>query len=205
MKSTDIEVEVSSLQQHGDALRNQLNVLIQRFQNELPSLAEPWIRREVIRRIEDHPETVAALGAEKLKSLKGKVNSLIESLPDIVKKETSDSEDWPHNRAPESSGYGRSENEPFFNKAFRNVISNMGVVLDEFGLLTEPKGYVSSWERTGAGGFRFAINPGLDFLSIPILIEFGQLYKQYRVVAENLEKKQKELAKAKAREMWESA
>jgi hypothetical protein len=72
MKSTDIAAEVSSLQPQHDALTKRLDALVQRFQDELPSLAEPWMRREVECRIEDHPDTVEALGVKKLKTLKGK-------------------------------------------------------------------------------------------------------------------------------------
>jgi len=205
MKSTDIAAEVSSLQPQHDALTKRLDAFVQRFQDELPSLAEPWMRREVARRIEDHPETVEALSVEKLKTLKGKVNALMVVLPEIVKQETSDKKNWPHYRTPETTGYGRDKDEPFFNKAFRNVISYLGAILDEFGLLAEPKGYVPSWEKIGPGKFRFAINPGFEVLSTATLNEFDQVYKEYRLLAEKLDNKQKELAKAKAREMWESA
>jgi len=205
MKSTDIEADVSSLQQQRDTHRDQLNLLVQHFQGELPLAAELWIRHEVERRIEDHPDTVAALGVEKLKSLKGKMNALVASLSEIVKKETSNTADWPHYRTPDDSGYGGGKSEPFFDKAFRNVISHLGEVLDEFDLLTEPKGHVVSWEKTGPGRVRYAINPGFDPRSTPALGEFAQVYKEFRGVAETLEKKQKDLAKAKAKELWESA
>jgi len=205
MKSTDIAAEVASLQGQRDALKKRLDTLVRRFQDDFPSAAEPWIRREVERCIENHPDSVEALGVERLRALKSKVNTLIASLPEIVKRETSDEKYWPHYRAPETSGYGRDKDEPFFNEAFRNVIGNLGAILDEFGLLTEPKGYVPSWEKTDTDKFRFAINPGLDALSTIDLNEFGQVYKEYRALADKLENKQKELAKAKARELWESA
>jgi hypothetical protein len=205
MKSTDIEADVSSLQQQRDTLRDQLNLLLQRFQSELPSAAESWIKREVERRIEDHPDIVAALGIDKLRSLKTKVNALIASLPDIAMKETSNRADWPHYRKPSGSSYGGGVSESFFDKAFRNVISHLGAVLDEFGLLAEPKGHVASWEKAGDGNVRYAINPGFDARSTPVLGEFGQVYKEFRSVEEKLENRQKDLAKAKARELWESA
>ena len=205
MKSTDIEADVSSLQQQSDTLRDQLNLLVQRFQSELPSAAESWIRHEVERRIEDHPDAVVALGTEKLKSLKTKVNALVASLPDIAMEETSNKADWPHYRKTSDSHYGGGMSEAFFNKAFRNVISHLGAVLDEFGLLAEPKGHVASWQKVGDRRFRYAINPLFDASSTPVLGEFDQVYKEFRSVEDKLENRQKDLAKAKAKELWESA
>jgi hypothetical protein len=201
MKSDDIEAEVILLQKQCDVLMDQLDRLVQRFQDKLPSLAEPWIRHQVEYRIEDNPEKVAALGLDKLKSLKVKLNSLIASLADIVKTETSDRNDWPHYRPRDSRGYGRDEH--FFQKAFRNVISYIGTLLDEYGLLKEPKDL--SWEKTAPGKYRFAINPGFDFMSMPLFKEYEQKYKEYGGIKSELKRKQIELAKTKAREMWESA
>jgi len=205
MKSTEIEADVLSLRQQRDALRDQLDTLVQRFQGELPLAAESWIRNEVERRIEDHPDTVTALGVEKLKSLKDKMNALVVSLPEIVKKETSNTADWPQHRKKDDDGLSWGKNEPFFAKAFRNVINHLGEVLDEFGLLTEPRGYVASWVKMGPSEIRYAINPGFDPSSTPALGEFAQVYEKFRGVAEALEKGQQELARAKAKELWESA
>jgi|SRR5659263_414570 len=205
MKSTEIEADVLLLQQQHDALRDQLDILVQRFQGELPLAAESWIRQEVERRIEDQPDTVAALGVEKLKSLKDKMNALIASLPEIAKRETSNTADWPHYRKKDDDGYSWGRDEPFFARTFRKVINHLGEVLNEFGLLTEPRGYAVSWVKTGPSEFRYAFNPGFDPSSTPVLGEFAQVYKQFRSVAEALERKQQDLARAKAKELWESA
>ena len=217
MKSTGIAKEIEALQMQKSPVEQKLNTLIQRFQFELPSIAETWMRREVERRIEDHPDFLEKLGTHKLKALKDKVNDLIASLPEIVKKETSDESDWPHNRAPEFSGYERAKNEPFFNKSFRNVISYLGVVLDEFGLLRNSKsafragkgleleGCIPRWERLGTGRFRYTSNQGFEALSTPSVKEFGEVYNRYRAVLGKLDNKQKELIKAKAQELWEFA
>jgi hypothetical protein len=205
MKSKELAVEISALEEQRVTLATQLDALIHTFQKQLPSIAEPWIRREVERRIEDHPDQVEELGIEKLGILKKKVNSLISELPEIVERETSDKQDWPHYRAKDTSGYGQNKNEPFFNKAFRNVIGHVGAILDEFGLLTEPKGHVPNWEKTANDKFRFAINPGFESLSIQSVKEFINLEKEYETLVTKLNEKKAEFAKAKAKELWESA
>jgi hypothetical protein len=204
MKSKELTVEITALEEQRATLATQLDALIHAFQKQLPSVAEPWIRREVERRIEDHPDRVEELGIEKLKILKNRMNSLISELPEIVEKETSDKQDWPHYRAKDTSGYKQNKNEPFFNKAFRNVISHIGTILDEFGLLTEPKGHVPNWKQTANGKFRFAINPGFESLSIQPVKKFVNLEKEYETLITKLNEKKAELAKAKAKELWES-
>ena len=205
MKSADIEAEVSLLKLQRDTLRDLLNLLVQRFQNELPSAAESWIRRELESRIEDHTDTVAALGIEKLRSLKGRVSALVASLPDIAKKEMSNTVDWPHYRIRDRDSDSRGVSEFFFKQVFREVISHLGEVLDEFGLLTEPEDHLASWHKIGEGRFRYAVDPEFDASSTPVLEEFQRVYKDFRSVEDELENKMKELAKTKAKELWESA
>jgi hypothetical protein len=203
MKSVEIAKEVEALQKEKSAIVEKLNTLIRGFQSELPPVAEKWIRREVERQIEDHPDVVEKLGVDKLKVLKGKVTNLIASIPEIVKDETSNESDWPHNRAVGSTGYGAGRNEPFFDKSFRNVISYLGGLLEEFDLLSQPKGYITIWQRVGGGKFRFGANPGFE--GTPSTKEFDEIYKQFKTLSESVDRKQDELARAKARELWESA
>jgi hypothetical protein len=204
MKSADIEADVSSLELQRDSLRDRLNLLVQQFQNELPSVAESWIRRELESQIEDHQDTVVALGIEKLRSLKGRVNALIASLPDIAKNEMSDTIDWPQYRLRDRESDARGISEFFFRHVFRDVISHFGAVLYEFGLLTEPKDNITSWQEISDGSFR-AIDPRFDARTMPVLDEFQQVYKDFRSVEDKLENKMKQLAKTEAKELWESA
>ena len=202
VKSTEIEMEIATLQQRSDHLKERLDYLIQRFQAELPNAAESWIRKEVKRQIEDCPETVGGLDVERLGSFNAKVGALAASLPDIAKKETSDAAVWPHYRTPDTYGYGAGKDEPFFTRAFRGVVSHLGAILDEFGFLKNQKGV--SWART-PDGFRYAIDPMFDFGSALSVNEYERAYREFRSVAENIEMKQNELAKAKAKELWKSA
>ena len=189
MKSADIEADVSSLELQRDSLRDRLNLLVQQFQNELPSVAESWIRRELESQIEDHQDTVVALGIEKLRSLKGRVNALIASLPDIAKNEMSDTIDWPQYRLRDRESDARGISEFFFRHVFRDVIS---------------KDNITSWQEISDGSFR-AIDPRFDARTMPVLDEFQQVYKDFRSVEDKLENKMKQLAKTEAKELWESA
>jgi hypothetical protein len=55
----------------------------------------------------------------------------------------------------------------------------------------------------GDARYNYSINPGFD--STPVLSTYEHVYKDFRNVEEKLETKQKELARVKAKELWESA
>ena len=95
MNSMEITKEIELLENQRNVITEKLNSLITQFQAALPSAVDPWMRKEVQRRIEDHPDVVEKLGVEKLKVLKSKLNDLINSLPKIVAQETSEKSDWP--------------------------------------------------------------------------------------------------------------
>ena len=59
-----------------------------------------------------------------------------------------------------------------------------------------------SWART-PHGFRYAIDPMFDLSAAPSVNEYERVYKEFRSVTENLETKKNQLAKAKAKELWE--
>lgn len=205
MKSEDIQKELAALTQEMDLLREKLSLLVARFQDDVLPVAGSWIKREVERQIEDHPDIIDSIGIEKLKLLKNKLNVLISALPDIARQELANTSDWPHNQKSESNDYRKDTSAPFFEKAFRKIINHLGTLLDEYGLLKEPRGRIASWEKSNEDGIHYAINPGFNDKSMPVVAEYQVLFKEFTTLKSNIESKERDLAKAKARELWESA
>ncbi|MBN1274525.1 MAG: hypothetical protein JXB26_19870 [Candidatus Aminicenantes bacterium] len=205
MRSKDLADEIDAFAPKRDDLRKRLDSLIVAYRPHLASIAETWIREEVDRRLKDHAKQIAEMGIDRIKQLKSKVEGLIASLPDVVQEETSQEADWPHNRSKNDSGYGQDKNEPFFKKAFRNMISRIAAVWDEFDLLGEPTGYTQCWERLGSGRFRYAFNPGFEVLDCDTLAQYSTALREYQSLVNKIEMKQKEMEEAKAKELWESA
>jgi hypothetical protein len=125
------------------------------------------------------------------------MNALIASLPDLAKQEMADTTQWPQNTA--------GINDIYFDDVFRRLISSLGLLLDQFGLLKSPVGRYQSWQQSGSDNFRYAINTGFDQLSIPARDEFRQAYEEFKKLTDALRKKQEELVKTKAQELWDSA
>lgn len=207
MKSHEISQILAEFENQRFDLVAALDVAFEKFRGFLPGIAETWMRREVERRIAGNPDQVQALGLEKVKILKWKINALIDRLPAIASEETRNRKEWPHYRVPDPADDGKliTNNESYFTKAFKSVISHVAAPLDEFGLLSEPKGYYPSWAKISDAKLRYAINPGFVNQANGPVAEYMGLFKKYESLIVKIEITKAELSKAKARELWESA
>lgn len=206
MKSDELAAETEKLEAERKLMAGQLDALIEKFRPHLVAISEPWMRREVEHAITNNSEVVQGLGLEKIRNLKAKLEALVKLLPVIAEKETADPRDWPHNRPSGTTGYGqgRDYDEPFFNKVFRNTISRVAEVLDEFGMLANRKGEHAAWQKRN-GRWQFAFNPGLEVVDNDVTQRFGELHKRYEELVSQLNRKKTELSQAKAKELWDSA
>lgn len=205
MSRTEIEAQLAEAEERFSALNQRLDEIIESYRNQLPGLAEPWIRAEVERRITDNAEKVEALGLERLKNLKSGLADLISRLPQIARVETEDRSDWPHYRVQTQSANDRTENEAFFDKAFRSVISHAGALLHQFGLIAVPKGYVQVWEDRGNGKYRYGINPGFMDLTVPSRDSFHEALREWKPLKRQVDQLRQQLAQTRAKELWDSA
>jgi len=206
MKSEELANELQQHETTMSSLMEQMDNLYCEIQDAMPAAAASWMNQEVERRIKDNPDAVQSLGIEKLRELKSKLNSLKERLAEIVASEFQDRSRWPHHIEPEDELSPKSRREePHLNKTFRNVISNLGGLLDEFGLLNEPKGHYPSWERVGQDRFRYAINPGPINLPESKMKDYGELLKKYTSLSRKIKDTHRSLSEAKAKELWEQA
>jgi hypothetical protein len=205
MNSSEIETELVKLESERSDIAKKLDAIVEEFRAELPGLAEPWIRAEVERRITANPEKVKELGLKHLKALKSGLADLISGLPQIARRETEERAAWPHYRGDGEIGSAIAKNDPFFDHAFRRVISHLAPLLDHFGLLTEPTGHVQVWERLGNGKFRYAANPGFIDMEVASNKKFYDSFPRWAELGSRIQRLKKDLAQAQAKELWDSA
>lgn len=208
MNSKSKRAELEELEKRKNELHKQLDQKLQDFIDQLPSLAETWIKSETRRKIEDNPEHVLELGTERMGELKQKMNALIEQLPSICDTINDNKDKWPHRKkqAKTQPSMIGSEigKESFFPSCFRVVISHLGAVLGEFGLVTEQADKYNTWEKVADGKYRYQINPGFDGRDVPAVNEYNEIMKEYEVIAPEINIKLEELEKSKAGELWDS-
>ncbi len=204
--SKDIEDNIAKLEADINPINDKLDNELNSFSKELVNEVEAWMKKELSRKIEDNAETVNAGGLEPLRMVKADFNSLVEKLPVICEKAIGEKESWPHyikKNASRSSNAKR--NEPYFAAIFRKAINPLGSLLETHALLSEPKGHVASWKKITSGEFEYAINPGFRESEFKSIHEYNSLRKRHAELVIEVDKKQKELAKAKARELWNEA
>ena len=214
MKGAKIAAEITRVEGNRDRLAGQLDSIIARFRDCVPPIAESWIKDTVRRQIERYPDQVQSLGVERLRSLKEKERAIVSSLSEIVKTEIdSSTEHWPHKRTwqPDdgSRDYHGNNGEKFFFEAFRDIVSNIGPALDEFGLLKddELRGSVPTWRKVAPGEIRYCIGfgPPHDIASNEHVKEYRRTFSEWTTIMRSLDFKRQELAKAQASELFESA
>jgi hypothetical protein len=202
VRSKEIKNEFSNIADRHQKLKTEMDGLIPSIQNELAQLSERWIQREVQSQVSERPQRINDLGLEKIRLFKAKVANLIASLPELTKQEISDSAKWPQNDTGQNDGY--------FNDIHRNVASNLGLILNEFGFLdTSSKaiGVYPNWRRTASGKFTYTISmvSDRDRTPTPAMAQFQRALEEYRRLTAELERKGRELEAAKAQELWDSA
>jgi len=131
--------------------------------------------------------------------LKSRVKTLIASLPEITKRQIGNQNAWPHHR-PHAE---QQQAQKFLNNIFRNVVSEVGIILNSFDLLSETDGRSASWERSGSDGFRYSFS--LEGVSSPSAAQYIQFYDHFTVIESDLAKRKEEFTKQNAKEMWEEA
>lgn len=208
MNSEELTNKLNEIEQQKKSLVSQMDTLYKAIQDAMPSEAATWMDKEVERRITDNPEHVQSMGMNSLKALKSKLETLKGKLVELVASEFENSKRWPHHAEIKEGNKPSPDEqriEPHPNEAFRNVISNLGAILDEFGLLKESVGHISSWKKMGVGKFRYAINPGYGMNADAILKDYFRMLQDYVSVNKHIQSIQRQISEAKATELWKKA
>lgn len=206
LSSTVLEAEVLQLNTQIAQLSSQLDAKMGAFAASLPAVAATWMTKETKDRIECNAAKVNAAGLDKVREIKSDLGALIATLPEKCENAIAHESDWPHRRvaATAQSTERQSDREYYFISVFRDVISHLGGILDRHGLLVEPFGRHPSWTRSVDGNFRYGINPGFEPHTLQSVAEYNVLLIHLRSIVGELERKQDELARAKATELWDS-
>ncbi len=205
MTRTETETKLAELEAALKENEVALDAIIDEFRVEVQPLAENWIQNFVLEAVENDPDRIQELGTERIQSLKADLNRLFGDMPRLVMHETRNRSDWPHHRPTVESEYQGKKNEPFFEKTFRGLISHVAPILHRFGLRQDYKGQLQQWVKNPNGDYQYGLLTGFEVMRV-VSREHFQLKQQERdaIFAEIAECK-KQMAKAKARELFESA
>jgi hypothetical protein len=194
MNCSEIESKINEIENNIATASKNLSQQMEVVKDEFPSLAGDWIKRHTERKVVDCSTVSEELGIEGLTNLKSDMNDLITNLKEIVEKE------WD---SKTSVTLGGSE-ESFFRSRFRLAINHLAPVLNKYGLLVEKEGHYPDWKQKTEGKWSYQINHGFDERNVESIVTYNKILKEKSDLEKELQKVNKELSAAKAKEMWNS-
>jgi len=213
MNSVEISRKIQEQEQREANIKAELDSLYRDAQALMPAAAAAWIDTEVQEKVSELPEVIQSLGTDKIKELKNKINLLKLGLEDEVKTALADQSLWPHNNVVAPVNRHNQSSEWHLDGIFRDIISNLGAVLEPYGLLGEQRSQSPTWKNVGNGRFRFSINTGLHLNPDSKIygeihrksVRYNELLSTYRALQKLTDETRSSLSKAKASELWEQA
>ena len=203
MDSKELSAKLKEQEEKLPPIIQELDDLYNKIKSEMPKGAEIWIRKTVQEFIEYYSEVTKSLGIEKLKKLKDKLETLITQLPELIQKEFNNKKIWPHYKKEDNTqSYNYAYEEFHAKTVFRNVVSNLGALLNEYGYnLNKPK-HAQLWQTLTDGKFRYGV--GIDDKHLPesIIQNYSDKLKSFKLLSEQIEDTKFKLSKATACEMW---
>lgn len=192
MNIISIQAEIEGLEKRKVELQERLDRKMEEFIDQLPLIAEPWIKTEVRRLIEENPKQAQEMGTKQLSELKQKMNSLISQLPEL-----SNMFKAVRKNKPQRIGWFLQKGAgPDFASCIREVVTNhLCALLNEFGLPKEELGRFP----TIIGKFRYR---GIEIVAVN---EYEDIEKKCENLYLEMRNKRMELEKAKAIELWDAA
>jgi hypothetical protein len=205
MNSDELTKKLAELEKNKNSIVLQMDKLYGDIQKIMQEKAPQWIDREIERRITDRSDYFQSMGIDKQKEMKLKVVSLKNTIPQLISSEFENQSKWTHHiEVPINADQYREDRakELHYQLALRNVVSNLGSILSEYGLLVSGSYQSSTWQKVAEGKFLYSIGIDYETHSNPILKNYAELLEKYRELSRQIPNVRKELSEANAKELW---
>ena len=205
--SAAIHTDITVLEAQLEPINEALDKLYQEFIEALPPYIEKWLRDTTKRKVEERADSVNNAGLEPLRYLKTDLSELIDRLHGLCTQAVGPSTEWPHRRLESSLGSSTNDykSESHAATCFQKVIANLGDLFAKHGLVESASGNSGGWVSNGQGKYKYIYNTGFNERDFPSLMRYNELLVTQKRHLKQLESKRQELAKAKARELWDDA
>ena len=176
----------------------------------MKNIAPNWIEGEVKHTITRNPEEFSKLTADKIKNFKEEVNSFISNIPIIVDREMSDKKQWPHYLLldPEKiipDYYSDRKDNDFFDKKLRGIFSELGSILNKYGLIVNSSKYINDWEQIGQGKFKYLYGLSLDDSATVIFKKYFSENEKFFKIEKSKRDITRKIKEQEAIELWNKA
>ncbi len=205
LSSSAIEKEIDQIEKLIATTTQQLDESMSAFAEQLPTIAQEWMEKEIKRVIDAHANRVNEMGAEGVRELKARLADLYAELPELCIRANANQSAWPHRRTSAPAPlHSQQNNDTYFGSVFRKVIEHLGSVLAKFKLLNLAQGRSGNWERVNGDQYKYVTPSLFNARSLPMIAEYEECHSKRRMLETNLAQKRQELQKAKAQALWDS-
>lgn len=171
----------------------------------LSKFARSWIEAEVRRKIEANAVLISKVGVEKLRELKTDLLMLTKNLAQLAEDAIADERRQLHNEKIKRNVENVSHAiKNYLESAFRVLVSNLGALLEKYGLISDPTSSVISWESDDGGVFRYQLKLEVDLQKNSYVLNYEKSLKEQWEMSSELAVKREELIRARAGELWDS-
>jgi len=205
MKSEIVATELKTLEESRKTLEAELDSKIQQVGNDLASPVAAWMRQRAKRQLDANADKIDSIGAEGVAKLKKGIDAIVPTLPEVCRVALGASKTWPHRNLDRRAQRGE---DSFWDAVFRKSVEPLGPVLEDGGILYEPRADFRSWDRVSDSSRQFhrynGRNP-FNEITLASHREYEQLLERYASVVKAIESKTAELGRAKTQELWEAS
>lgn len=206
--SAQLEREYAELRQMIEAKRQQLDALVEPIRTELGSRAQEWMDNTVRRAVAARPDRVQTIGAHGITQLKERIAGVRDATPSAIRDAIPDGA-WPHQGAEPHptivyDDRGNSRDHTFV-AAYRKVVSRIGRVLAEAGMISQgPATPATEWRSDTGGEWRY--NHSLDAIrrDVPLVRQYDTLLTEFLNETSRAKQLLAAIKVAKAQELWDA-
>jgi len=204
MEPEDIERQISTEEEEQERTLKEMDQVILETQPEMVAAATSALDYLTIESIKENPSRALELDVEGLRELRGRVDSLRPRLAELCEVRIGHRGDWPHRRDPPLSDAESKRARGYFSEVFVDLVSPLGSVLDDFGLIADDDLGKRSWKRVRGSSdqWRLFIH-GFLFTDHPMMRKYGDLEEEYKNRVRRIGELRYELQQAKALEAWD--
>jgi hypothetical protein len=210
MSSKELEVNLHELNAERDTERARLDGLLLSIRTMLVPVAEHFISKSATEAVQTNPDIAQKLGLDGLRQLKSEIADLVGQIPDLLDKALGSAASRPHYRpAPEdkkdpSSKDAMRRYQYFPQEVFRDVVSNVGPILDRRGLIREPSDHYQRWRREGSR-VKYAIALTFPADVDALMSEYSRGLSAVGTLDDRIDVMQTKLQRQRASELWDQA
>ncbi|PEZ94181.1 hypothetical protein CN374_00070 [Bacillus cereus] len=203
-------VKIEEQKKEKQRILNEIKVKKELLLEELINFTNNWFEEHTLFAITANADKVVALGEQQARELKGKINELQKNSSELVQKYVSGLNSSRHTNEDEDIYYtSTGDLRDKYEKAIKSMFGELGVILIQYGLVTDDGECEGIWKEKTRDGIRrrkIIYNDSIIYSDelYKIYSEYEKLISQAQTVNEKIEDLKEKKKRENIEEWWKS-